>query len=169
MFLFPLFANSSTRYKLGFLQLYGNVITHSVGGLGSFPIFSFVTFHQFIGTASLRLLKWISLSFYQGWLVSQCLWSLAGNVELSGNILLHKIHRASGKISSPMYVNPSEKWIIVLPFGLLSAVVGSLFKQPLFSHWSLINTTLISICFTIVQQPVGPRPPHYWGFMITPS
>jgi len=40
-------------------------------------------------------------SLYSGWLVSQCLWSLAGDIELFGNTLLHKMHRTSEVIHKP--------------------------------------------------------------------
>ena len=50
--------------------------------------------------------------------------SLAGNIELFGNTLLHKMHRAPGTISSPIYVNPRVKQgSLVFRFILRSAVL----------------------------------------------
>ena len=64
---------------------------------------------RFVHASSLRFKRLIFLSLYAGWLVSRYLQSLASYVELSGNTLLYKTYRATGTVSSRLYISPRDK------------------------------------------------------------
>ena len=123
----------------------------------------------------------ISLSSYSRWSVSRCIRSLAGNTEMSGRNSLHKTRTASSEISRPAYVNHRDTQKSLLPlfavpvvlgmlldgrvkhrdsftsvtYVLTEALLNSLLKPSLYSHWSMINKnklTLLSLHLLSLTQ-----------------
>jgi hypothetical protein len=93
------------------------------------------------------------LSLHSGWLVSRCQRSMAGNMELSDCTLLQETHMASWAISSPVLVNPREKYeSLYFRFVLLSAVLELPILDDDINGWVSLTTSVTSVLTVVVRE-----------------